>query len=432
MGLRTDPTEIRRKGASVITTQLILNLLLILSVAWILGSLFSRFGLPAMLGELLAGVILGPPLLGVVLSSDALELLAELGIFFVMFHSGMEMDPKELVEHIWPSLGVALGGFVTPYALGFLTAKLFGATLFQALVIGMGVSVTAIAVQMVILYSMRINRSELGHIIVGAAIADDILALIALSTLLALARTGNIDFQAIGFTLLKVGLFFALTILVGEFVVPRFTRHLTDKGGKAFTFAVVVALMMGYCAELAGLHLVVGAFLAGQFVRREIVDDRVYEVIHDRFFGISYGFLVPIFFASLSFEIHFSLSPSFLLFSLALIGVAIVGKLVGCGLGAALFGYNAWESSIIGFGMNGRGAVELVIATVVLQESRTLLADGVIQQPLLTGDQFSALILMAFVTTFLAPASLKWAVGRACNSDERSHFCQLWDESKES
>ena len=414
----------------MITKTLILHLLLILSVAWILGSLFSRFGLPAMLGELLAGVILGPPLLGVVLSSSAIELLAEFGIFFVMFHSGMEMDPKELLEHIWPSLGVALGGFVIPYALGFLTAKAFGATLFQALVIGMGVSVTAIAVQVVILYSMRINQSELGHVIIGAAIADDILALIALSTLLGLAETGHVSFPSISLILLKVVVFFALTILAGEFVVPRFTRHLTDKGGKAFTFAVVVALLMGYCAELAGLHLVVGAFLAGQFVRREILDSKVYEVINDRFFGISYGFLVPIFFASLSFHLHLSLEPSFLIFSLALILVAIVGKLVGCGLGAALFKYNFWESNIIGFGMNGRGAVELVIATVVLKQSQVLMTKGIIDAPLLTDNQFSALILMAFVTTFLAPVSLKWAVARACGSRERAEFCDLWDESK--
>ena len=415
----------------MITTHLILNLLLILSVAWVLGSLFSRFGLPAMLGELLAGVILGPPVLGLVFPSDAIELLAELGIFFVMFHSGMEMDPKELLEHIWPSLGVALGGFAIPYALGFLTAKAFGATLFQALMIGMGISVTALAVQMVVLHSMRINRSELGHVIIGAAIADDILALIALTTLLGLAKTGSIDFPVLSLILLKVVAFFALTILMGEFVVPRFTRHLTDKGGKAFTFAVVIALLMGYCAELAGLHFVVGAFLGGQFVRREIIDNRVYEVINDRFFGISYGFLVPIFFASLSFHLHFSLEPSFLIFSLALIFVAVVGKLVGCGLGAALFKYNFWESSIIGLGMNGRGAVELVIATVVLKQSQDLMAKGVISAPLLTGDQFSALIFMAFVTTFLAPVSLKWAVTRTCGLTERADFCKLWDKSKE-
>lgn len=414
----------------MITSQLILHLLLILSVAWILGSLFSRFGLPAMLGELLAGVILGPPLLGVVLSSDPIELLAEFGIFFVMFHSGMEMDPKELLEHIWPSLGVAVGGFIIPYALGFLTAKAFGATLFQALVIGMGVSVTAIAVQVVILYSMKINQSELGHVIIGAAIADDILALIALSTLLGLAQTGSISFSAISLILVKVIVFFTLTILVGEFVVPRFTRHLTDKGGKAFTFAVVVALLMGYFAEMAGLHLVVGAFLAGQFVRREILDSKVYEVINDRFFGISYGFLVPIFFATLSFHLHLSLEPSFLIFSLALILVAVAGKLIGCGLGAALFKYNFWESSIIGFGMNGRGAVELVVATVVLKQSQILMTNGVINAPLLTDNQFSALILMAFVTTFLAPVSLKWAVARACGSKEKAEFCDLWDESR--
>ena len=414
----------------MITNTLILHLLLILSVAWILGSLFSRFGLPAMLGELMAGILLGPPLLGVVMPSDAIELLAEFGIFFVMFHSGMEMDPKELLEHIWPSLSVALGGFVIPYTLGFLLAKAFGATLFQALVIGMGVSITAIAVQVVILYSMRINQSELGHVIIGAAIADDILALIALSTLLGLAETGSISFSAIGLILVKVVVFFALTILVGEFVVPRFTRRLTDKGGKAFTFAVVMALLMGYCAELAGLHLVVGAFLAGQFVRREILEIKVYEVINDRFFGISYGFLVPIFFASLSFHLHLSLEPSFLIFSLALILVAVAGKLVGCGLGAALFKYNFWESNIIGFGMNGRGAVEMVIATVVLKKSQVLMAKGVIDAPLLTDNQFSALILMAFVTTLLAPVSLKWAVTRACGSKEKTEFCDLWEETK--
>ena len=110
----------------MITTGLIVNLLLILCVAWFLGSLFTRFGLPAMLGELLAGVILGPPLLGIVLSSEPIELLADLGIFFVMFHTGMELDPRELLEHIWPSLGVALGGFVLPFVLGYLVAHFFG------------------------------------------------------------------------------------------------------------------------------------------------------------------------------------------------------------------------------------------------------------------------------------------------------------------
>ncbi|MFC1838564.1 cation:proton antiporter [Thermodesulfobacteriota bacterium] len=414
----------------MITPDILINLLLILSVAWILGIVFSNFGLPAMLGELLGGIILGPPLLGIVIASPTIEILAELGIFFVMFHSGMEMDPKELLEHIWPSLGVALFGFVLPYASGFILAKAFDATLYQALVIGMGVSITAIAVQVVILHSMRINKSEVGHVIIGAAIVDNILSLIALATVLNLAKTGSVDIASVSIILGKVILFFGVTILLGEFIMPRFTKHLTDKGGKAFTFAMVAALVMSYLAELAGLHHVIGAFLAGQFVRREIMDDKVYEVINDRLYGISYGFLVPIFFASLSFHLHISLNPSFFLFAFALILTGILGKLVGCGLGAALFKYNFWESAIIGFGMNGRGAAELVVATVVIEMSDKLLAQDIISQPLLTPDQFSGLVLMAFVTTFIAPISLKWSVKKACLSSERAAFCQLWDDSK--
>jgi Kef-type K+ transport system membrane component KefB len=414
----------------MITSQLILSLLLILTVAWGLGSFFSRFGLPVMLGELLAGVILGPPLLGVVTGSPSIELIAEFGIFFVMFHTGMELDPKELMEHIYPSLAVALGGFILPFSLGFLAAWGFGGTLYQALFVGMGVSITAIAVQAVILQSMRINRTELGHIIIGAAIADDILALISLSTLLGLAKTGTFQLAALGVILSKVVAFFGITILIGHFVLPRFTKKLVDQGGKGFTFAMISALVMGYLAELAGLHLIIGAFLAGQFVREEMMDNKVYAVINDRFFGISYGFLVPIFFASLSFHLHLSWDRTFLIFSLTLILVSTLGKFVGCGLGARLFRFNFWESSIIGVGMNGRGAVELVVATVVLNLSSELMETKVIQEPLLTPDQFSALVLMGFVTTLITPLLLKWTVTRTCHPKEKADFCRLWDEKR--
>jgi len=411
----------------MITTELILNILLILIVAWILGSFFTRFGLPAMLGELLAGVILGPPLLGLISASPALELIAEWGILFVMFYTGMEMDPKELLEHIWPSLSVALGGFILPFIFGFVTCRLFGGTLYQSLFVALGVSITAIAVQSVILHSMRINRTELGHIIIGAAIADDILSLIGISIMLGLVKTGTIAFFSISLVVLKVCAFFAVTILLGHFVIPKFTGRLHDREGKAFTFAVIAALFMGYLAELAGLHLIIGAFLAGQFVRKEIMDEKIYKSISDRFFGLSYGFLVPIFFASLSFHLHFSLEWSFILFASVLTLAAILGKLVGCGLGLSLFGHRAWESVIVGFGMNGRGAVELVVATIVLNLSNALMAAKSIPEPLLTQDQFSALVLMAFVTTLIAPITLKWAVMRSCSSDEKVAFCGLWE-----
>ncbi len=411
----------------MITTDLILSILLILVVAWILGWVFTRLGLPAMLGELLAGLILGPPVLGIVSASPPIELMADLGIFFVMFYTGMEMDPRELLEHIWPSMGVALGGFVLPFILGYVTSRLFGGTVFQSLFVGMGISITAIAVNSVVLNAMAISRTALGHIIIGAAIVDDTLSLIALSVLVGLARTGTVDILNLSTIIFKVGAFFALTILIGHFVVPRFTKKLHDREGKAFTFALVCALIMGYLSELAGLHLVIGAFLAGQFVREEIMEKEIHSVIIDRFYGISYGFLLPIFFASLSFHLHLSYDWASILFMLILTAVAVLGKVVGCGLGLAVFGYNRWESAIVGFGMNGRGAVELVVASVVIRLSSDMMASGVIAEPLLTESQFSALIFMAFLTTLMAPLSLRWAVLRTCLPDERAAFCKLWD-----
>jgi Kef-type K+ transport system membrane component KefB len=416
------------KESQMITQHLIINLLLILGVAWIFGSFFARYGLPVMLGELLAGIILGPPLLGMVTASPALDLFAELGIFFVMFYTGMEMDPKELLEHIWPSTMVAVGGFVIPFGLGYATTAAFGGTVYQSLVVGLGISITAIAVQSVILHSLRINRSDLGHIIIGAAIVDDILSLVALSIIIGLARTGSVILGDLALVGLKVIGFFAFTILVGHFVMPKLVRKLHDREGKAFTFAMVSALAMAYLADLAGLHHIIGAFLAGQFVREEIMDSKIYKAISDRFYGLSYGFLVPIFFASLSFHLHFSWNLSFVIFAVIVTLAAIIGKFLGCGLGLYPFRRNFWESTVVAFGMNGRGAVELVIASVFLKVSNDLMAADTITDPLITDNQFSALILMAFITTLIAPISLKWSVMRACSAKNKAKFCTLWEQ----
>jgi Kef-type K+ transport system membrane component KefB len=413
------------------THQLIINLLLILVVAWLIGGLFARYGLPVMLGELLAGMILGPPLLGIVTETPALDLISELGIFFVMFYTGVEMNPLDLVEHMWTSLSVAIGGFVLPYLLGFFTTWIFGGTLMQSLIVGLGVSITAIAVQAVILRSLKIHNTDLGNIIIGASIADDIFSLVGLSVLMGLAKSGSIEFLSVALVLIKVVAFFAVTILLGHFVLPKFTHMLHDREGKAFTFAMAAALFMAYLAELAGLHIIIGAFLAGQFVRKEIMDDKIYNAINDRFFGLSYGFLVPIFFASLSFHLHFSGSSEFILFTGVLTLVAIVGKLVGSGLGLFVFRRNIWESVVVGFGLNGRGAVELVIATVMIKLSNDLMAKGAISEPLLTNVQFSALVLMAFLTTMIAPITLKWSAMRACTPSEKVTFCNVWDNEKE-
>lgn len=415
----------------MLNEHLIVNLLLILALAWAFGKVSVRLGMPMMLGELLAGIVLGPPLLGVVHSSPALQFLADLGIFFAMFYAGMEMDPRELLRHIWPSLAVALGGFVLPFVLGYFTCRLFGGTLFQSLFVGMGLSITAIAVQAVILQNMQVHKTDIGHVIIGAAIADDIFSLVTLAVLLGLAKSGSIQAGAIAIILLKVVLFFGFTILVGHFIIPLLTRRLDDYDGKGFTFALISALVMAGAAEAAGLHLVIGAFLAGQFVRKEIMNEKVYDAISDRFFGLSYGFLMPVFFASLAFHLHFNWNLQFILLATVITLVAMIGKFVGAGLGAKLLRHTIRESMVIGFGMNGRGAVELVVAAVVIELSNRLLAQGAISEPLLTQEQFSALVLMAFITTAVTPILLKKMITRSCTGAEKEAFCQLWEESSQ-
>jgi Kef-type K+ transport system membrane component KefB len=416
----------------MITQHLIVNLILILTVAWFLGRVFARFGLPVVLGELLAGIIIGPPLLGIISTSEPIELLAEFGIFFLMFYAGLEMDPKEAVEHLWPSTAVAIGGFVLPFVFGYLACMMFGGTSFQSLFVGMGISVTAIAVQSRILHDMHIHNTSIGHIIIGAAIVNDILALVALSILLELAESGTIQVIQVALIVFKVAIFFGFTILIGQFVIPKFIRKLDDREGKAFTFALVCALVMAYMAELAGLHLIIGAFLAGQFVRKEIMDIDIYQKISDRFYGISYGFMAPIFFVSLSFHLHIHWQWSFIFFTTTITMIAIVGKVIGCGFGAYLYRQNLWESTIIGSGMNGRGAVEMVIAAVVIELSDKLIASHTITEPLLTQDQFSALICMAFITTLIAPLCMKWTVKKSSTFDENEQFISLWEKSKKS
>ena len=275
---------------------------------------------------------------------------------------------------------------------------------------------------------MRINETYLGRIIIGAAVADNIFSLMGLSVVLALAKTGSIQFADLSIVIVKVIAFFSVTIVLGLFVVPKMTAKLHDREGKAFTFAMVSALTMAYLAELAGLHLIIGAFLAGLFVRKEVMDKIIYDAIKDRFFGLSYGFLVPIFFASLSCHFRFFWESHFISFLLTLTLVAIVGKLIGCGLGLAIFRRNPWECTVVGFGMNGRGAVELAVATVVLRLGDELMSTRIITEPLLTEAQFSGLVLMAFITTFIAPLSLRWAVVRTCLPDEKAAFCKIWKQ----
>ena len=362
-------------------------------IVWVMGKIFRMLKLPVLFGELVGGIIVGPMVLGIVdPESLTIEVLAELGIFFLMLHSGLESDPKELLHSSKKSILVALGGVIVPFITGYFISRAFGQTNTESLFIAMGLSITAIAISARLFKDYKIQKTKTAHITMGAAIIDDILALILFSVILGLVETGEVLFMPILMMLLKTAAFFAIVIFVGFKTGKYMDKFLRRKG---FTFSLIVALALGLIAEWIGLHMIIGAFLAGLFIREEVINEKTFNKIEDRIYGLSYSFLGPIFFTSLAFHLDFTAIFTRPWFLAAIVGIAILGKVVGAGGAALMQKIKFKESLVIGLAMNSRGAVELIIASIGIQQ-------GIIDK-----DIFSILVIMAFVTTFFTIFTMK-------------------------
>ena len=362
-------------------------------VVWVAGKVFRALKWPVLFGELLGGIIVGPMVLNLVdPSSEVITVLAELGIFFLMLHSGLETDPHELFKSSKRSLLVAIGGVILPFMGGYFVSLYFGQTNTEALFIGMGLSITAIAISVRLFKEYNISKTVTAHVTLGAAVIDDIIALMLFSMVLSLVETGNIDPMTVLFLLGKILLFFGIVIFGGMKISKYMGKFLRKKG---FTFALIVALILGIIAEWIGLHMIIGAFLAGLFIREEILDAKTFNKIEDRIYGLSYSFLGPIFFTSLAFNIDFTAIFTRPWFLAAILVVAILGKVIGSGGMAYLQKIPARKSLVIGLAMNSRGAVELIIASIGLKQ-------GIIGQ-----DVFSILVIMAFATTMFSIFAIK-------------------------
>ena len=195
--------------------------------------------------------------------------------------------------------------------------------------------------------------------------------------------------------MIKVGLFFIFATGAGIWVYPKFGKYFSSRSSKGFTFALIMALFFGFMAELAGLHIIIGAYIAGLFVSEGVVSHELMTKITDRFVAITYGFLGPIFFVSLSFHVTFGIFETHLLLTMILLLAAIGGKLIGAGGGALMTGMTRHEATVTGLAMNGRGAVELVVASIGLKLG------------LINDEIFSILVLIAFVTTAMPPVTMK-------------------------
>ncbi len=376
------------------------DLLILMVVVWTAGKVFRIFNLPMIFGELIGGIIVGPALLNLVnADSELIKMIAEFGIFFLMLHAGLETDPKKLLKSGKKSMLIALGGALLPFVGGYYASILFGHPPATAFFVGMGISITAIPIAARLFKEHKMLNSEAGNLTVGAAIINDIFAFILFSIALSVAENGQAELIPVLILALKAIAFFALVIYGGMKISPFMNRiiHFNNKG---FTLTLIIALLMGLIAEKIGLHMILGAFLAGLFIREEVIDKRTFEKIEDRIYGLSYSFFGPIFFASLAFHLDFSTLRQAPVFLSALFLVAVLGKLIGSSGAALLLGVGKRESLAIGTAMNSRGAVELIVALIGLEK-------GIIDEA-----TFSLLVFVSFASTVFSIVTFQLAAKR--------------------
>lgn len=401
--------------------ELLYTLLVLLAVTRLCGEVAIRVRQPALVGELIGGILVGvvvhaapdafPTLNG--LSTDAeFSAVTDLGVFFLMLLAGMELQPRELVRGSGTSFCVALGGMLLPLGLGLGLGYAFlpvsSLRFPQALFLGTAVAITAVPVAIKVLLDLGQLESRIGKTIVAAALIDDILSLMLLSVLTALITTGSAP-DALGMVLLggKVLLFFVTTTALGIYVLPRIAVHvrglLSDE--VELSLLVLVALAFAVLAEMLHMHFIIGAFVAGLFFSARTLTHERFEAVRSKICGLTKGLLAPIFFASIGLRLELGSVTGVPVFLLALITVAIVGKLVGAGLAARLMGLPVRDSTAIGMAMSARGAVELIIADIAMEAG--LFATGGDSSPVVR-HMFSAVVVMAIVTTLITPVALRW------------------------
>lgn len=378
----------------------LLNLLLVLLAGWLAGWGATRLGYPPVLGELLVGILLGPPLLGLLQGNEALDVLAQIGILLMMLYVGMEIDPRELGRASWGGMLAAVGGFVTPFALAYLTMMAFGGSAMGATFVGIAAGVTSLTTKSRILVDLRLLDTRVAHVMMAAALISDTISLILFAAVLGALEAGALDTAGIAIVAVKVVAFFGVAFFLGLRVFPYLGRRLTAVGLTNrtfhFTFVLMLAVAFGELAHLAGLHAILGAFLAGLFLRDNVLGRSLSQDLMGAVRDSSIGFLAPIFFVTAGFQVSLSVFRDDLLLLAAIIGVATVGKVLGTAIFYVLSG-NGWREGLtIGGGMNGRGAVEIIVAGIALEMG------------LISTEVFSILVFMAIFTTATVPFFLKW------------------------
>ena len=379
----------------------VLNLTLVLAAALAGGWVARRLGYPAILGELAAGILLGPPLLGLLEADDALAVIGKLGVVLLMLYIGLHLDPRDIGGATKAGALAAFGGFIVPAALGFGLMMLVNGDPIASAFVAVAMGVTSLATKSRILVDLGILNTRIAHVLMAGALFSDVAALIIFAALLGLAATGALAIGGVAVTALKATLFLAGAWFIGRTLFPIIGRQLTQRradGQLIFSFTVLAGLAFAAAADAAGLHAILGAFIAGLFIREGVLPHTELANVERRVKGVSVGFLAPVFFVTAGFNVSFGVFTEAPLLLASVIVLATVGKVIGTAVFYLPTGYGFREGLAVGAGMNGRGAVEIIVAEIAL-------AAGLIDQTV-----FSILVFMAIFTTATVPILLTLAI----------------------
>lgn len=369
--------------------QLILELAIILIASKIAGSLSVRLGQPSVLGKLLVGIVLGPSVLGLVNETETLAEFSEIGVILLMFIAGLETDVQEFKRTGKSSTFVGFGGIIVPLVLGYFSGILLNLTVTESWFLGLLLSATSVSISVQALKEMGQLKSPEGATILGAAVIDDVVVIIALAFLMSFAG-GDVNLTTV---ILKKVLFFAGAILVAWKGVPWFLRKFTSLKvtETVISSALIVCFVYAYLAEYTGVAAIIGAYIAGVAISVTDFKHEIFEKVET----ISYSIFVPVFFTSIGITAEFYGIMENLGLIILLSILAILTKLVGASMGAKVAGFG-WRSSLgIGSAMVSRGEVALIMATIGIESK------------LLSDDMFAVIVVVVLVTTIITPPMMK-------------------------
>lgn len=385
--------------------ELLLLLSIVIVAAKAAGYLSVRLGQPAVLGELLVGLFLGPTLLDLLHwpvcgsghLAETVHQLAHLGVLLLMFVAGLEVDFEAMLRSGRPAVLSGVLGVVAPILLGLAVALPFGFDGQQGFILGLVLAATSVSISAQTLLELKVLRSRVGVALLGAAVVDDVLVILLLSLFVALAGGGGGGALAILWIVARMGLFLALAAWLGARFIPRLAA-LVDRlpiSEGVMALVIVVILLFSWGAEfLGGIAAITGAFLAGLLFGRTPLRLEIEEGVHT----LAYSWLVPIFFVSIGLDADVgALGAGGWPFALALVGIAVISKILGGGLGARLGGFSTQDSLRLGIGMTSRGEVGLIVAAIA-QEA------GLVDESV-----FASVVIMVLATTLLTPLMLRAA-----------------------